>query len=855
MDFPHINDTNFPHLNTVDVYKFQNDFDYARWQGKVSIKLLNVLWNSNYADVPGFESDEKRDEWFDAQTGMVQSLESGFNITPDNSVKVPIPYNDAYRYNYLMVDMPMQTSVDTPIDYENEQTRVKRWYYFIDSMTQYAPNTTELFITLDVWTTFSHTVDIPYLMLERGHAPMMQTNVEDYLLNPIENNEYLLAEDFNYGGVNRKVANTSYFPIGNGEKYVLFAVPLTQADFANLGGASLSGNSTPPTFSDTNERWGYQIVVNDYEWKYGNVSYANAKLPITSFLNEDSVFNGNYIYAIKSTQAQSFFNDVAHNCVHLLHAVQGISVVSKDMLSFASNFTFRGVTLYNVNKQYQVYDLSLNKEAFDFEDKYSEITKLYTFPYSVLEITDDNGFSSEVRIENTGNMQIHKELSIAFPYVRYQTFFTGINGNGKLDYVWRNLNDSNVNKEIWEDDFSKFMMNWDIPTFGIFASAEAEYAASHYFGNMARRQGAIIGYENAVRYANTNCENVDDQTDAMQTNTATQNAANTTIANLNGDTSNANQDRANTASYNNAQHNIDKLTADVSADIGLSGALTQLNNDVISTTTALNNACSIDTSGVGAIGMTLTNPLNVGAGVGNVIGSVIQANNTTATTGIVIGNNWASTIAVNNVNIVKSANAVQNINDVTTENCTAHSDITARSVNTMISNVGTQNTANTSITNTNAAMMDNNADWTRKAHVVAEQHNLEQVQREVEAQYLNNRLGNPVLETDYSGDAYPDVFERRGIRMNIRTQTKSAIAQAGDAMSRYGYALHRVWDMANGFHYGKHFTFWKAEDIWINEGSGIAGNAVNVIGDILLKGVTIWRNPDEIGKVSIYDNI
>ena len=151
--------------------------------------------------------------------------------------------------------------------------------------------------------------------------------------------------------------------------------------------------------------------------------------------------------------------------------------------------------------------------------------------------------------------------------------------------------------------------------------------------------------------------------------------------------------------------------------------------------------------------------------------------------------------------------------------------------------------------------MDSNADWTRDATIEASKSNLVQAQREAEAQYRNHRLGTPVLETGYSGDAYPDVFERRGIRMNIRTQTKAAIAQVGDAFLRYGYALHRAWDMSDGFHYGKHFTFWKAEDIWINEGNGLSGNAVNIIGEILLKGVTVWKNPEEIGKVSIYDNI
>ena len=60
--------------------------------------------------------------------------------------------------------------------------------------------------------------------------------------------------------------------------------------------------------------------------------------------------------------------------------------------------------------------------------------------------------------------------------------------------------------------------------------------------------------------------------------------------------------------------------------------------------------------------------------------------------------------------------------------------------------------------------------------------------------------------------------------------------------------------MSQGFNYMKHFTFWKAEDIWINDGSGVANIATKTIGDILLKGVTVWKNPNEIGMVSIYDN-
>ena len=88
MEFPHLKDTNFPLLNNVNVYKYQNNFDYARWQGKVKYKLLNVKWNSTYNDVPYFDTIEERDTWFDNKDGIVGLLESTFNNTPKNTLKI-----------------------------------------------------------------------------------------------------------------------------------------------------------------------------------------------------------------------------------------------------------------------------------------------------------------------------------------------------------------------------------------------------------------------------------------------------------------------------------------------------------------------------------------------------------------------------------------------------------------------------------------------------------------------------------------------------------------------------------------------------------------------------------------------
>ena len=890
MEFPHLKDTNFPNVNGVNVYKYENTFNYARWQGKTSIKLLNVLWNSNYADVPYFESEEERDEWFNEKEGIVKPLESAFIVAPDNSVKIPIPYNDAYNYNYLVVDIPIMTSKNEPIDYEDEKIRIKRWYYFIDDMSQRSPSTTEVYVSCDYWTTFIHNIQIPYLMLERGHAPMMKTSVESFLNNPIANNEYLLADDFNYGTSN-VISESKYFPIGNDKKWVLIASSISPSSLSNIGGGEYSGSSTPPTFSDINNRWGYQLQVNGYDWRYGNGNYSDANLPITAFgHNENDVFNGNYIYAINCTQASSFFNYVAKYAVHFLHAVNACFVVDETMLNFGAAYSLFDYTIYRVTRKNIVENISLEKSDFDFNSKYENITKLYTYPYSVLEITDDNGFTAEVRIENCGSLKLHKEISIGFPYIQYQTFFSGINGNETQIYTWKNLTDTNINKTMWESDFSKFMMKWDIPTFAIQVSQENEYAANNYAAIQAQRQGAIIDYQNAARFANTTRENI---ADTMATNTANVAAS--------GVTSNANQAIQNQANSDITDENCDcnmdvtlnntetatrltsyantKLEADASADLGATVQANLHNNDAATLATAnntstmaymgaVNQAGNAATAiGQGALGNTgAAMGAVAGTGIFATLGTAIQIHAANTANMIAIANNddltsiaagqiTQKTNAAKNNNInttdASNINALANtdrVNDATQNN----TDTSNASATAQTSNIVNTNNANASRTQ---ATETNNATWNRNAGIVAAQDILRQKQREEAAKYAANRLGTPTFETNYSGDAFPDAFQRRGVRVNVRTQSKAAIAQTGDSFLRFGYALHRNWDMSNGFHYGKHFTFWKAEDIWINDGSGVANIATRTIGDILMKGVTVWRDPEEIGMVGIYDNI
>ena len=50
------------------------------------------------------------------------------------------------------------------------------------------------------------------------------------------------------------------------------------------------------------------------------------------------------------------------------------------------------------------------------------------------------------------------------------------------------------------------------------------------------------------------------------------------------------------------------------------------------------------------------------------------------------------------------------------------------------------------------------------------------------------------------------------------------------------------------------FTYWQCDAVYLDD-NGVYEGAQDVIKSILVKGTTVWRNPEEIGVTSIYKNI
>ena len=109
--------------------------------------------------------------------------------------------------------------------------------------------------------------------------------------------------------------------------------------------------------------------------------------------------------------------------------------------------------------------------------------------------------------------------------------------------------------------------------------------------------------------------------------------------------------------------------------------------------------------------------------------------------------------------------------------------------------------------------------------------------------------------TPDKGDAYPDLGAYKGVQFKVKTMANGDIRQIGDTFMRYGYALNQVWNVKeSGLCPMSHFCYWKAEDIWVDDRQSSNNAVQSLITNMFLRGVTIWKNPEEVGRVDIHDN-
>jgi len=164
-------------------YDFGKGFNYAVWTEGSVVTLTNVPWNNDYRDVCQFPTSNGQtlDEYIDSNVTVNDVIHNISYIKFNVPVRINVPFNKAFMYNYLRVQNPLQPIPGTDT--------FKSYYYFILDVKYVAPNTTELVIQLDVFQSFRNDFTFGNSYIERGHIGIANENAfnnygRDYLTIP-----------------------------------------------------------------------------------------------------------------------------------------------------------------------------------------------------------------------------------------------------------------------------------------------------------------------------------------------------------------------------------------------------------------------------------------------------------------------------------------------------------------------------------------------------------------------------------------------------------------------------------------------------------------------------------------------
>lgn len=592
-DFPHLSETDFPHLGTVDPYRRRVDFDYSRYDYEATAKLCRVTWPQDYRHTVNWKSATARDAYFESIDGETVELSQGFVRTQTDRIRVPVPYDVALTYNYVYMRVPQLTECEA-IDYETA-AGVRIVCAFIIDATYMAPNTTELILSVDTWTTYLPHLSVASLMLERGHAPMHSLSVADYLADPVATCAPLLTPDVDFGG-GGIVRGGGYVPLATGALCYVLALTIPYASMASLGSAD-SVTTLPATFSDIEARDGYQRQVNGYVWGFNGRDYLQATQPSAPLAASGDVPTGLYYYALATSVAPAALSSLLAAYPQIATACQALYVVPEALVTLGTSYELAGVTLRTVsgNPSWQgAGSVELTPELFGYPAKYADIAKLYTMPYAHIEVADDMGQSVRVAVEDThGSVDVLQRLSMAWPALDWQATVDAQCTAGAVSYAWARLDGSTQQRTIPGADLAALAIDYGIPAYSLYLAASQEWALDNAGQNDAARARALFSYDSTARNANTARENALDSNATANTNALASNAT----ANANALASNATANTNALASNATAKTNAD-ASADTSVTNTSNSGNTQLANmQVANNTRTYINGAQNTTSG------------------------------------------------------------------------------------------------------------------------------------------------------------------------------------------------------------------------------------------------------------------
>lgn len=797
------NESDFPHISNVDTFKYDNDFDYGRFDyTQMELTLCSVPWDmgeahignrtiSGIGNVVYFGNKANRDAWFAAiPDSECYRFNTKFKeLHRDYLIDVPIPYDMCAKHNYLVVKYSKFANDDSPVQYEGEDG-LREWFWFVREVEFVAPNTTRLHLLDDAFQTWIYDVNVSGMILERGHAPMFSMKATDYLKNPIANNSLLLTEDVNFGDANI-VKHIDAVAFNDGQN--VYACIATTANPQGSWGSKAGGDWNTPTLSALN----------------------NGGVPSV------------YVFAVAASNLGMFLANIDTSFPQFKQTVQGVFFATDTLLTLGTSFTFASTTCYPVSATRKSIDfVELSKSQFGYPSDYDEIAKLYTFPYAHIEICDENGDVEIVRVEDTdGTIDISAALSLAYPFVNIDVNLLGVGGSASKTVTFKNIDSHSL---TISGKWYETLRTWNVPMFAVVQQASTEYDYSTHFDRAQQVTDYTTAQTNANASADTLKTNQDNLADTAVSNTAVSNTA-----------SSASTARSNQSAETDALNTTTVNTWNATQQAVITSFAAQSTVAANEQQAAISSASTI-ASGLIASRYSAFNG-ELGSTFSSIENALIGAATVNAQTSVAVGLTQVEASYTNHSNGFTNQ-AANNLTNYKKDNQTAtQTDLTDIS-----------NNAATAMTANNAATTKGNATNDQTTLKANAQREANRAQSAIDNSIKQAALNAPRTFGSWTnGDSA--VTKPMAIFAHVVTENEAAIASAGDEMLRYGYTLDRQWNFDGNWNVGKYFTYWKLRDFWVSD-LNVPDMYMDKLRFFLFGGVTIWSAPEYIGKKSIYEN-
>lgn len=384
-----------------DMYQYENMFDYSVWTPNTIIRATNVPWDSSYRDIVRFDSETARDSYFESLADHTFSfdIKGMVYLRYGEPIRVNCPFSMINQCNYLVVKNPIQPVPTPSYDGVKPPRKPDVFYYFINDVQYIAPNTTQLNIQLDVWTTYQFMIKWGMCYINKGHIGIANENSEidnlsDYLTEP---------EGLDIGN-EYDVANVDYDSF---QDNTLMVVLTTSASFKSKWG----------TLSDP------------------NLSSAQGSLA-------NGMFSGLECYALNVGDFKYFMKELSTR-PWIAQCITSMQVVPQDLIKFSGSITIPGTDIKVIELKEAPSSSHVSKSfsnvssKFDIPDRYKHLLKFYTYPYSILEMTSYQNTPLVLKPECLALINDGADFNVSTSYTQ----------NGIRAYYYPNMYNSTGNNE------------------------------------------------------------------------------------------------------------------------------------------------------------------------------------------------------------------------------------------------------------------------------------------------------------------------------------------------------------------------------------------------------------------------